>query len=121
MLNRRQRGEAAQLAADRRRREDEAPRLQAEVPRLASLGLEIDEGRPGSAFGRATYIRRIVVERAPALFVVPCGGTDCGGGAHDLTHVVMSALRQGVTRFDGENRCDHCACVLRLVGRAIYR
>lgn len=123
MLNRRQkkRGEAQQITADRRRREDEAPRLRAEVPRLASLGLEIEERKPGGALAGASYIRRIVVESAPALFVVPCGGGDCNGGAHDITRAVLDALRDGETRFEGEHACDGCSCVLHLVGSAAYR
>lgn len=127
MLNRRRMGEAQQITADRRRREDEAPRLRDEVPHLVTLGLEIDEGRAGRELAGATHIRRIVVEHAPALFVVPCGGSDCKGGAHDITHVIMRALRQGQTRFEGESACDGstnaaaCPCVVRYVGTATYK
>jgi hypothetical protein len=121
MLNRRQRGEAALLTAERRKREDDAPRLRLEVPRLSSLRLDIDEGKPGSALAGAGHIRRIVVERAPALFVHRCADTDCKeGGVHDFTHDVMRALRQGAAHFEGEASCDRCACVLRYRATAAY-
>ena len=121
MMGRRQRAEVAQFAADRRRREDEAPRLAAEVPRLVSLHLEIGEQRPGTALAGAAHVRRIVVERAPALFVMRCGSADCSEGVHDLTGSVMRALHQGTVRFEGESGCDGCACVLKYVGVATYR
>jgi hypothetical protein len=121
MMGRRHRDEVAQLVAQRRRREDEAPRLAAEVPRLASLHLEIDERRPGAVLAGGAHVRRIVVERAPALFVMRCGGPECSEGVHDLTGAVMRSLHTGAARFEGECGCDGCACVLRYVGVAAYR
>lgn len=121
MLNRQQKGEAARLTADRRRREDEAPRLIGEVPHLASLRLDIKEGKPNSAIATAAHIRRIVVATAPALFVVRCGETDCKeGGVHDFTHDVMWALRRNMARVEGDVPCDGCPCVLRFVATAVY-
>jgi hypothetical protein len=121
MLNRKRRAEVAQQFADRRRREDEAPRLHDEVPRLAILALTIDEHRPGGVAPSAGHIRRVVVDRAPALFVVPCSAPGCEGGVHDLTYAVMRELRLGAVHFEGESGCDGCECVLRHVGTAEYR
>jgi hypothetical protein len=118
VLNRRR--EIAEQIAARRRREDEAPRLQAEVPSLASLSLSIEERRATITVG-PPHIRRVVVERAPALFVVQCCAQSCDGGAHELTWSVLAALRRGERRFDGETRCDRCDCVVQYSGEATYR
>lgn len=116
-----QREEAAQLAAERRRREDEAPRLQAEVPQLVSLSLAIEERRANSAIAGRAHIRRIIVERAPSLFVMPCSDPDCTSSAHDLTPAIMRALLRAATRFEGESACQGCSSTLRYVGSATYR
>lgn len=74
-----------------------------------------------------THIRRIVVERAPALFELPCGDRSCKDGGHDLTHAILTELQHGTTRFEGENHCSGylggapCGSVLRYVGVATYR
>jgi hypothetical protein len=47
----------------------------------------------------------VLVDRAPALFFVPCGDSRCTGGGHDLTHAIMHALHAGETRSEGEDRC----------------
>jgi hypothetical protein len=127
MLNRRRFGLAAQRFAERRQREDEAPRLTAEVPQLTDLKLEIDEHRAGGAVAEAPHIRRIVVERAPALFVLPCGDAACKDGGHDVTSTILRALRAGETRFEGEDVCNGmvgtapCSRVLRYVATATYK
>src|SRR5262245_54567395 len=64
--------EAMQRAAERRKREDEAARLHDEVPRLASLKLEIEERGGGGTGAGSNHIRHIVVDTAPALFLLPC-------------------------------------------------
>lgn len=89
---------------ERRSREDEAPRLHEQVPGLACLTLEIED-RCGVIEG-STYTRRIVVERAPALFLVPCGDARCKGGGYDLTASVMRALRAREAWFDGQDECS---------------
>lgn len=116
-----QRTEAAQLAAERRRREDQAPRLAAAAPRLLTLSLSIDERRPESAIAGRAHIRRIVVAHAPALFVVPCSEAECGGAVHDITGAVLAAIARGSTAFEIESPCHGCACVLRCAGEASYR
>jgi hypothetical protein len=119
-------GEAAQRFAERRRREDEAPRLIAEVPRLRSLKLEIEERLGGSPVAEPTHVRRIVVEHAPALFVLPCGDSRCRDGGHDLTYAIMRSLTAGETRFEGEDVCagtqgsSQCGRTLHFVATAEY-
>jgi hypothetical protein len=118
--------EAAERAVERRRREDAAPRLIQEVPRLLSLSLEIDERRAGAASG-ICHTRRIVVANAPALFMLPCADSGCQDGGHDLTRIIMPRLRDGAVRFEGEHPCDgqvgpgRCPSVLHFVAVATYR
>jgi hypothetical protein len=121
-------GEAAQRFADRRQRENDAPRLCTEVPRLLALRLEIDERRDGSIVGGdAKHIRRVVVESAPALFVMTCGDLHCKDGGYDVTHAIMRGLHSGSTHFEGEDSCSgtigsaNCSRVLRFTAHATYR
>jgi hypothetical protein len=102
MMNRRNNPAAAQRFAERRRREEDAPRLREQVPNLVSLRLDIEE-RAGEAGIKHT--RRVVVDRAPALFLVPCGDAKCADGEHDLTPAVMQALRAHETSFHGKDEC----------------
>ena len=123
----RRNSQAAERAAERRKREDEAPRLNAEVPRLESLRLEIEARRSGAAVGGTAHIRRIVVENAPALFLLPCSDRDCREGGHDLTREIMAQLTRGSAEFEGEHACDGqlgsvpCGSVIRYVAVATYR
>jgi hypothetical protein len=118
--------EAARRFAERRRREDEAPRLTAEVPELESLNLELSEHR-GEAAGSTTHTRRVQLASAPAHFEIPCGDPSCLDGGHDITYPVMRALREHTTAFDGEDVCQgsvrssHCGRILRYVATAVYR
>lgn len=119
--------EAAQRFADRRKRESDAPRLAVSVPRLQSLRLEVEERRSGISTAESAHIRRIVVASAPALFVLPCHDPRCKDGGHDVTHLVMHALRTGQLQFEGEDSCpgvigtSSCQRILRYVGVAEYR
>jgi hypothetical protein len=69
----------------------------------------------------------VLVDRAPALFFVPCGDPRCVDGGHDLTHAIMRSLHAGETRFEGEDRChgsvgsSECGHTLLYVGLATYR
>jgi hypothetical protein len=116
--------EAAQRSRERRDREDAAERLHAVVPRLGSLALEVREAR-GEEIG-VSYVRRVVVERAPALFDLPCTDPDCKDGGHDVTAPILRALRSAQTRFEGEHACHgqigrgQCQRVLRYVGLAAF-
>lgn len=111
--------------AERRRREDDAPRLHEQVPNLVSLQLDIED-RSGVAEGSA-HTRRVVVDRAPALFLLPCGDPRCVDGEHDLTTTVMRALRSQETSFRGDDECRGslglgvCSRVLRFEAVAVYR
>jgi len=88
--------------AERRRREDEAPRLSTQVPDLRSLQFTIEE-RVGATGTK--HIRRFVLDRAPALFLMPCGDPRCVDGEHDLTYDVMRALRARERSFHGSDQC----------------
>jgi hypothetical protein len=118
--------DAAQRFAERRRREDESPRLIAEVPRLQSLTLAIEERSQGGPVGESTHVRRVVVQHAPALFFLPCGEGRCKDGGHDVTHDVMRALKAGETRFEGQDACAGsvgtapCSRILHFVATATY-
>jgi hypothetical protein len=119
--------EAAQRFAERRRREDEAPRLATLVPALANLQLEFRESRAGGQVAEVAHKRRVVVDRAPALFEVPCQDTSCKDGGHDLTHEIVERLRSGAVEFSGEDGCHgrvgtaNCARVLAYSAVAEYR
>lgn len=125
-MNRRNR-DAANRFAERRKREDESPRLVAEVPNLESLRLEFEERRPGVISAEVSHIRRVVVEHAPALFEVPCSDPSCTDGGHDLTNGIMRFLRRGEEKFEGEDTClgqignTSCERILRYIGTATYR
>lgn len=125
-MNRQNRIEAAERASERRKREDDAPRLKGAVSRLASLKLEIGEYREGADIPQVTYTKHVVVERAPALFHIGCSGSDCDDGGHDLTRTIMAALRTSSTVFTGEDAChgrrqgEICGKVLKYRASATY-
>jgi hypothetical protein len=124
MMNRKNSPQAMRFA-DRRQRENEAPRLHDQIPNLISLQLDIED-RSGVA-GGSEHIRRVVVDRAPALFLVPCGDPRCADGEHDLTTTVMNALRSKETSFHGMDSCmgsvgpSACSRVLQFEAVAAYR
>ena len=114
---------AALRFADRRKREEEAPRLGQQVPNLRGLRLEIEE-RTG--IGGTKHVRCIMIDRAPALFLIQCGDPRCIDGEHDLSGAVMQALRAGKTAFGGSDECrgsigtSSCARVLHFQAQAEY-
>ena len=118
--------EAARRFAERREREDQAPRLHVEVPALETLALELSERRGEATQPETTHVRRIVVTSAPAYFQTPCSDSHCVDGGHEYTATVMKALRDHQKLFAGEHSCqgmvgDHvCERVLRYVGSAKY-
>jgi hypothetical protein len=119
--------EAAKRLAERRQRENEAPRLAATFPKLESLGIRVQEGNPGLSNPAGSHIRHVVVATAPALFVLPCGDSQCQHGGHELTAELLSALRSNKQKFEGENSCTgsigsaECRRVLRYEATASYR
>jgi len=126
MQNFRRQSATAQRFAERRQREDSAPRLSSEVPALVSLCLEIEESSDATTVSRPKHLRRIVVERAPALFLVPCGDPRCTDGGHDVTSAIMSALHKRQPAFSGEDKCNGylgtspCTRILRYDAIAQY-
>ncbi|HEX8796920.1 MAG TPA: hypothetical protein VF765_38475 [Polyangiaceae bacterium] len=98
------RTEAAQRYAERLQREQEAPRLRDRVPALATLRLEITDGRNVTG-GDSKHTRIIVVDTAPALFSLMCGDHACRDGGHDVTHAVLDGLCAGATRFEVQDAC----------------
>jgi len=118
---------AAQRSAERRQREDDAPRLREEVPELLRLSLEIEERAEGSAALQQKHTRHIVVDHAPALFLIPCGDPKCEDGGHDVTYAIMRSLRGRETEFTGEDGCSGslgagaCRRILYYQAAAEYR
>jgi hypothetical protein len=100
--------EAGRRFAERREREDNAPRLAREAPDLTSLKLEVSE-QAETTTTQPKHIRRVVVAHAPALFLIPCGNPSCNGGEHDITSPIMRALRNRETTFSGESQCHGMA------------
>jgi hypothetical protein len=94
---------------------------------LDSLRLEVEERRAGGVVAETSHIRRVVVDHAPALFVLPCGDPSCKDGGHDVTFAIMRSLERNITRFEGEDICGGrigtatCSRVLKFVGIATYR
>jgi hypothetical protein len=125
MMNSRKNSVQALRFAERRRREDDAPRLREQVPSLSTLQLEVED-RSGVVEG-SRHTRRVVVDRAPALFLVPCADPRCIDGEHDLTTMVMRGLRSHETSFHGEDPCrgsvgpSACPRVLQFEAVAAYR
>lgn len=124
-MNRRY-SEAAERFAERRRREDEAPRLRTRVPNLASLRLEVEERRASSVVVESRHVRHIV-DSAPALFVLPCSDPACKDGGHDVTSSILRGLLSGAERFDAEDACmgeigsAHCGRIVKVTAIAKYR
>ena len=123
----RQNPEVTRRTAERRQREDEAPRLAATIPELQRLRLEVLEHSSSISHPEYTHVRHVVVAHAPALFVVPCHDTQCKEGGHDLTQEILAALRRRKARFEGEDVCRGmvgsagCSRILGYVAVATYQ
>lgn len=124
---RRHHGEADERAAERRRREDSAPRLIEQVPNLESVRLELREHRAGVFLPESVHVRPIPVMHAPALFDLPCLDTGCKDGGHDLTESFIRAFQAGTAHLTGEHACRgqtggaECQRVLNYVVTATYK
>jgi len=127
MNGRGRQSEVALRAQERRRREDEAPRLSTRVPRLATLVLTIEERRPGGVGADVSHVKRVVVDSAPALFDLSCCDRACKDGGHDITRAIMQELERGTTEFEGEDTCHgslgtaQCARILKYKAVASYK
>jgi len=114
---------AALAATTRRQREDNAPRLAVVIPELTVLAIRVDER---SIISAPMYIRRFVVDRAPAVFLIPCSDSNCSDGGHDISSEVMAALRGRKHRFTGSHVCTgwvgskHCERTIWFEGEAEY-
>jgi hypothetical protein len=112
--------------AERRKREDEARRLRDEVPRLRTLKLEVEEHRREATIAETKHVRHIIVDRAPALFELPCNDPACRDGGHDLTEAMTQRLRAQSTQFVLEDVCmgdvrgASCGRVVRVLATATY-
>jgi hypothetical protein len=119
--------EAAERFAARRRQEDEAPRLRDVIPRLQACRIELAERRAASTNTDVSHTRRVVVEHAPALLVVPCGDASCRDGGFDLSHDFLRGLREGRAEIHGEDCCHghvgtaDCGRVLAFTAFAEYK
>ena len=117
---------AAQRSLERRKSEDDAPRLATEIPSLRSAKIQVTELVPT---GSTKHVKHVIVARAPALFIIPCGDATCQDGGHDITQEVIRALRGGRERFEGKMACNGalgsagapCTSVLSYTGLAKYK
>lgn len=123
---RKRRTEASERFAERRRREEAAPRLKERAPDLLTLKLEVEESHDTTGLSGAKHVRHIVVDRAPALFVIPCGDPSCLNGGYEITDAVMRALQTRTERFEADDRClgaignASCKRVLHVTALATY-
>ena len=112
--------------AERRRREDESPRLRAVVPRLKTLRLELSESRGEETQVENTQIKRIAIEHAPSVFMIPCGERRCKHGSYDLTSTILAGLRRGETQIECSDTCygevgtARCGRIMKCVAFAEY-
>jgi hypothetical protein len=110
---------------ERRRREDESERLLTVVPRLVAMRLELSESRGGGQI-ETTHIKRIALENAPSVFMIPCGEPRCKHGSYDLTQPLLAALRRGEVRAEATDTCTgdvgtaQCGRVLHCIALAEY-
>lgn len=80
-----------------------APLLRDVVPRLAALKLELVE-QDGVASRRHTRI--VLVDQAPASFIVSCGDERCRHGGYDLTGDVLPRLQRGRAEWKVTRVCN---------------
>ena len=118
--------EASQRFAERRKREEEAPRLAERAPDLATLKLEVEESHVTTGIPGSKHVRHIVVGRAPALFVIPCGDPSCQGGGYEITDAIMRGLAAHSEAFEADDRClgsignSSCSRTLHVKATATY-
>lgn len=112
--------------SDRWKREDDAPRLKNEVPKLATLRLSLEEYSGGHTVAGTNRIQHVVVAQAASRFEIPCGDSKCEDGGHDLSRDMLSHLRAGHAEFEGSNTCTGhvverpCERVLKYSALATY-
>jgi hypothetical protein len=102
-VNSKKRAASIQRATERREREALAPRLLHSCPELRSLRIHIEDR---FALAVTKHVRHVMVDRAPAYFVIACGDETCDSTGHDITHEVMAALRMKSAVFTSEHPCE---------------
>lgn len=83
----------------------------------------------GSVTGsEVAHTRTVIVERAPALFVIPCHDSACRDGGYDITNEMLRGLRSKQSEIEGENRCmgsigngGSCTRILKFKAISTYR
>jgi hypothetical protein len=121
------RGEGAERFAERRRREDEAPRLLDVVPDLVGCRIELRERGANVVSAEVSHVRHLVVARAPALLIVPCSDSSCRDGGHDISSALLRGLRERQSEIHGEDPCHgsigqaQCGRILAFTAFAEYR
>jgi hypothetical protein len=93
---------AARRSQERRKVEDDAPRLAAEIPALRTARIQVVEHVPT---GSNRYVKHVVVARAPALFILSCGDPSCQEGGYDITRTLMNAFRRQLASCEGTDTC----------------
>jgi hypothetical protein len=112
---------------ERRRREEESPRLLTLIPELTSVRLELQESRGGGEQIEFTHIKRIALEHAPSVFMIPCGDRRCKHGGYDLTSATMFGLRRREERIETDDTCmgdvgsARCGRILHCIAVAEYK
>lgn len=87
----------------------------------------MSEKRGGVGIADAAHIRRVVVEHAPALFLIPCGESSCRDGGHDITRAVLRGIETRSTTYEGDDPCSGqtgtapCARTLVFTAHATYK
>lgn len=115
-----------QARTERWGRDDDAPRLSAEVPQLSELKINVEEWRGEQPVSGTRYTKRILVATAPARFEVPCGEPKCQDGGHDITMDLMRGLRNRATNIECRSECRgavgdrSCERAVRFVAFATY-
>jgi hypothetical protein len=90
---------------DRWKRENDAPRLKDEVPKLESVRMSLEEFGGGHSIAGTSRVQHVVVAQASSRFEIPCGDSKCEEGGHDLTHEALAQLRAGKDAFEGTSIC----------------
>lgn len=115
-----------EATAEHRRKEDAAPRLRDEVPRLQSLKITFADVRDAGRTLALPYARPVIVATAPAHFQIRCMEPTCDG-QHDLTSKILQAVRQSSVKFAGQSSCQGmvgdvpCDRILSYECEAAYR
>ena len=91
---------------DRWKRENDAPRLNAEVPNLEALRMNLEEFSGGHRIVGTSRIQHVVIAQASSRFEIPCGDSKCEEGGHDLTREALGHLRAAHEAFGGSSVCS---------------